>query len=134
MISPQLRALGPTIRILAVYLDAIAAYGDNCPEVEARLESAILAESGRGRTLSWAEQTMTELGWRSPEDILNRAGIPEKHHRVIELACWGDPTKHKGRMFTIREIAHMTNHPERTVKLWLSVDMPKLRKLNEVAA
>lgn len=129
MISPQLRALGPMIRILAVYLDAVAAYGDHCPAVDARLESAFLAESGHGRTLSWAQQTMAEYGWNSPEDIMNRAGIPEKHHRVIELACWGDPSKHKQRMFTTREIAHMTGHPERTVRLWLSADMPKLRDL-----
>lgn len=133
MNSPQLRAIGPVIRILAVYIDAIAAYGDHCPAVDGRIESAILAESGRGKTLSWAEQTMAERGWRTPEEIFNAAGIPDKHRRVIELACWGDPTKHKGRMFTTREIASMTGHPERTVMRWLSEDMPRLRLLGEVA-
>ena len=133
MNSPQLRAVGPVIRILAVYIDAIAAYGDECPAVDARVETAILIESGRGRTLSWAEQTMFERGWRSPEQIMNAAGIPEKHHRVIELACWGDPEKHKQRMFTVREIADLTGHPQRTVMRWLAEDMPRLRALGEVA-
>lgn len=133
MISEQLRGAGPFIRVLAVYLDAIAAYGDHCAAVDARLETAILIESGHGKTQSWAEQTMAVYGWNSPEAIMNAAGIPEKHHRVIELACWGDPEKPKHRMFTVREIADLTGHPQRTVMRWLSEDMPRLRLLGEVA-
>lgn len=131
MNSPQLRALGPEIRILAVFVDAVAAYGHYCEAVQARVETAMLTEarSGDGWQVTSAERMMGERGWRSADDIFNEADIPEKHRRVVELALWGDPTKHKGRMFTTREIANMTGHPERTVRLWLASDIPKLETL-----
>lgn len=132
MQSPQLRALGPTVRLLAVFIDGVAAYGAYCPQVEARIESARLVESGRGITLSRSERTMSELGWRSAADIFDRAGIPEKHREVVSWALWGDPEKPRGKYFTIREISKMTNHPPRTVWRWLADDMPKLRRLAEV--
>jgi DNA-directed RNA polymerase specialized sigma24 family protein len=130
-LSPQLRAIGPDIRVLAVLIDAIAAYGRYCEQVQARIDTAWLTESrsGVGWQVTPAERMMAERGWHSAEDIFNEAGIPDKHRRVVELALWGDPTKHKGRMFTTREIAEMTGHPERTCKLWLSMDMPRLRTL-----
>ena len=100
------------------------------------VKSAFLAElrSGDGWQVTSAERMMGERGWRSADDIFNEADIPEKHRRVIELALWGDPTKHKGRMFTTREIAEMTNHPKRTVELWLHEDMPRLHALALSAA
>lgn len=133
-LSPQLRALGPHIRILAVYIDAIATYGHYCAQVQARLDTAWLNEvrSGDGWQVTSTERIMGERGWHSADDIFNEADIPEKHRRVVELALWGDPTKHKGRMFTTREIAEMTNHPKRTVELWLHEDMPRLRALAEI--
>lgn len=134
MNSPQLRALGPQIRILAVYIDAIAAYGRYCEQVQARLDTAWLSESrsGDGWQVTATERRMSERGWRSADDIFDEAGIPDKHRRVIELALWGDPKKHKGRMFNTRELAEMTGHPTRTVELWLHDDMPKLRRLAEI--
>ena len=131
MISPQLRALGAEIRVLAVFVDAVAAYGRYCEQVQARLDTAWLCEarSGDGWQITSTERMMGERGWRSADDIFDRAGVPEKHRRVVELALWGNPRKHKGREFTTREIAEMTGHPERTVKLWLSTDMPKLELL-----
>jgi hypothetical protein len=129
--SPQLRALSPELRVLAVYIDAIAAYGHDCPQVWARVDTAWLCEarSGDGWQVSPGEKIMTSRGWRSADDIFNEAGVPEKHRRVVELALWGNPQKHKGREFTIREIAEMTGHPWRTVQNWLSEDMPRLARL-----
>lgn len=131
-LSPQLRALGAEIRVLAVFVDAVAAYGWYCEQVQARLDTAWLneARSGDGWQVTSTERMMGERGWRSADDIFNEADIPEKHRRVIELALWGDPTKHKGRYFSTREIAEITGHPERTVKLWLHLDVPKLRRLS----
>ena len=131
MTSPQLRAIGAEIRVLAVLIDAVAAYGVYNEAVQARIDTAWLCESrsGAGWQVTPAERMMAERGWRSAEDIFNEAGIPDKHRRVVELALWGNPKKHKGREFTIREIAQYTGHPSRTVDNWLSEDMPRLRAL-----
>jgi hypothetical protein len=130
-LSPQLRALSPELRVLAAYIDAYIAYGRNCPQVEAVVETAWLneARSGDGWQVTPGERIMTSRGWRSADDIFNEAGVPEKHRRVVELALWGNPQKHKGREFTISEIAEMTGHPWRTVQNWLREDMPRLEHL-----
>jgi len=120
-----------------VFLDAIAAYGHYCEQVQARVDTAMLAEreDGDGWNLTKAQRLLKKRGWNNAEGIYDAAGIPEKHRRVLDLAVWGDPGKHKGRMFTTREIAELTGHPERTVMRWLSDDMPRLRRLadSEVA-
>jgi hypothetical protein len=129
--SPQLRALGPHIRVLAVFLDGIAAYGRYCEAVQARVDTAWLneARSGDGWQVTPGERVMAERGWRTAEDIFNEAGIPEKHRRVVEYALIGRPKGGGRGMFTHREIAKMTGHPLRAVRDWLDTDMPRLERL-----
>jgi len=141
-VSPQLRALGPDIRLLAVFIDAIAAYGRYCTQVQGRVDSAVLteAEDGEGWHEDHAQRTLTEYGWRDANGIYNAAGIPEKHRPVIDLALYGDPRQRgRGRRredleggFSDKEIARLTGHPERTVRLWLHDDLPKLLRLGEL--
>jgi hypothetical protein len=137
-ISPQLRALGADIRLLAVYLDAIAAYGFYCSQVQGRVDTALLTEQADGE--GWNEdpnsRVMASRGWRDADGIYDAAGIPEKHRRVMDLVLFSDLTQSddpSGRRkggFSNAEIAHITGHPERTVKLWIHNDIPKLRRLN----
>ena len=112
-LSPQLRALGPDIRLLAVFLDAIAAYGHYCVEVQGRVDTAMLAEreDGEGWNLTKTQALLERRGWRNADGIYDAAGIPEKHRRVLDLALWGNPRKHKAREFTKREISDLTGHP-----------------------
>jgi hypothetical protein len=141
-VSPQLRALGPDIRLLAVFIDAVAAYGEYCPQVQARVDSAMLAEraDGEGWHEDAAQRTLRARGWRDADGIYNAAGIPEKHRPVIDLALYGDPRR-RGRGhrredleggFSDSEIARLTGHPERTVRLWLHDDLPRLLDLGEL--
>lgn len=139
--SPQLRALGPEIRLLAVFIDAIAAYGHYCTQVQARVDTAILAEreDGEGWNETWTKRTLKKRGWRDADAIYNAAGIPEKHRPVINLALYGDPDKRRrGHRredleggFSNAEIARLTRHPERTVRLWIHNDLPRLFDLDD---
>lgn len=141
-VSPQLRELGPDIRLLAVLIDAMAAYGQYCPQVQARVDSAMLAEreDGEGWHEDHAQRTLKEHGWRDADGIYNAAGIPEKHRPVIDLALYGDPRKRgigKRREdleggFSDKEIARLTGRDERTVRLWLHDDLPKLLELADL--
>ncbi len=132
MISPQLRALGFEIRLLAVFLDAIAAYGRYCIEVQGRVDTAVLVE---GREEGWNEdraaRLMAERGWKGAEGIYDAAQIPEKHRRVMDLSLWRDhrPGKKRSGYFTVKEISDLTGHPIRTVELWLHDDRLKLDRL-----
>jgi hypothetical protein len=140
-ISPQLRALGPDMRLLAVFIDAVAAYGEYCPQVQARVDSAMLAEraDGEGWHEDAAQRTLRARGWKDADAIYNAAGIPEKHRPVIDLALYGNPAR-RGRGhrredeeggFSDAEIARLTGHPTRTVQLWLHDDLPKLFSLDD---
>lgn len=122
-ISPQLRALGPDIRVLAVFVDAIAAFGGYCEQVQARIDTAWLieAESGEGWTSTPAERLMQRRGWKSTKDIYESADIKPNHWPVLELHTRGYDT---------REIANHTGLPLKTVWQWLDRDLIRLRNLD----
>jgi hypothetical protein len=136
-VSPQLRALGPDVRVLAVVIDVLISTGcETFKEAwEHRLvQTAILCESDsrEGWNEDHAARLLESRGWHNADGIYNAAGIPEKHRRVIDLALWqGDQPDQKRRgYFSLQEIADLTGHPLRTVQLWLHDDMPKLRRLD----
>jgi DNA mismatch repair protein MutH len=131
--SPQLRALGVEIRLLAVLIDAIAAFGKYNEAVQARLDTALLTEKrGEGWNEDHASRVMAARGWKDAEGIYDAAQIPEKHRRVIDLALWqaGEPDTNRKGYFSLREIADLTGHPLRTVQLWVHDDIPKLKRLD----
>lgn len=136
MISPQLRALGPEARILSALIDAFIAgciYVDEAWD-HRLVKTAIIVESGKseGWNEDRATRVMASRGWKGAEGIYDAAGIPDKHRRVIDLALWqaGSPDKNRKGYFTLQQIADMTGHPLRTVKLWIHDDLPKLARLD----
>lgn len=82
--SPQLRALGPEIRLLAEFLDAIAAYGRYCLEVQARVDTAALAYSDKaeGWNHDAAVRQLKEWGAKDQYGIYAAAGLSERQAEV----------------------------------------------------
>lgn len=115
-VSPQLRALGPEIRILAAFIDAWADHN------WAIWETALLTESkSEGWNFSKTERLLQRRGWRSVEDIYEAAGIQPNHWIVLDLDTRG---------YEERDICRHTGHDRKTVYQWLERDRAKLRRLD----
>jgi DNA-directed RNA polymerase specialized sigma24 family protein len=112
-VSPQLRALGPDIRLLAVFIDAIAAYGEDCPQVQARVDSAMLAEreEGDGWREGDAARTMRQWGARDQHGIYAAAGLNKTETEVAFM--------HYDRQLEPVEIARLLKRDPATVRTQL---------------
>lgn len=123
-VSPQLRALGPDIKLLAVFIDAIAAYGEYCPQVQARVDSAILADraEGEGWREDHAARTMRQWGASDQQGIYRAAGLTEKQIEIAKL--------HYDRQMGPAEIALLLGRPAVTVRVQLFRLNERLRMLN----
>ena len=121
--SPQLRALGSDIRILAVFLDAIMAYGWYCIEVQGRVDTALLAEGNEaeGWNLDSAERTMRGWGARDQYGIYSAAGLTRRQAEVAYL--------HFDRQLDSPEIGELIGCDAITARVHLHNARERLRRL-----
>lgn len=120
-VSPQLRALGPTIRLLAVFIDAWADHNWGL------FETALLVEGDR------------EEGWN--EDVTARQlrewGVKDQHGLYL-LAGLTKAETDVALMFYDRrlepiEISRYLNRPATTVRVQLHRAQERLRRLAQAA-
>ena len=121
--NPQLRALSPEIRLLAEFIDAIAAYGRYCLEVQARVDTAALAYSDKaeGWNLGTAERQMRQWGARDQYGIYSAAGLTERQQEVAFLFF--------DRQLEPKEIANLLKIDAVTVRVHLHKAEERLRRL-----
>ena len=131
-VSPQLRALGPGIRILNALIDALilGAELENMWD-HPLVKTAILVESGN-RESGWnedlASRTMKQWGAKDQYGIYATAGLSDKEREVAFL--------HFDRQLDSREIGRYLNRSAVTVRVQLHKIREKLERLSiwEVAA
>ena len=122
-VSPQLRALGPSIRTLAVFLDAIAAYGWYCAQVQARVDTALIVEGDR------------ESGWNDDHAarVLRAWGVVDQHGVYLLAGLTKAETEvaflRYDRQLDTVEIARLLNRPAATVRVQLYRAHERLRRL-----
>ena len=116
-LSPQLRALGPTIRLLWYFIDAWADHNWGT------FETALLAESDNeeGWNLDSAERQMREWGARDQYGIYNAAGLTERQAEVAFLFF--------DRQLEPKEIAGYLGIDAVTVRVHLHKVEERLRRL-----
>jgi hypothetical protein len=121
--SPQLRALGPEIRVLAVFLDAIAAYGGYCAEVQGRVDTAVLCESDdhEGWHLNAAERSMAQWGAKDQYGVYQAAGLTKAEAEVCFL--------HYDRCLDNVEIGRLLGRNALTVGVQLHKARERLKRL-----
>ena len=123
--SPQLRALGPDVRILAALLDAFIA---GCEYIEDAwnhrlVRTAILAESGRREGFNEDQTTRTMRLWGAKDQhgIYNAAGLTKAEAEVAFL--------HFDRQLESQEIGKLLNRSAVTVRVQLHKAGERLRRL-----
>ena len=122
-LSPQLKALGPDIRLLAVFMDAIAAYGWYCEAVQARVDTAVLIEREEGEDWrgSHADQRLKQWGVVDQHGVYLLAGLTKAESEVAYL--------HFDRRLESAEIGRLLNRSAVTVRVQLHKAKERLRTL-----
>ena len=124
MISPQLRALSPEIRLLAEFLDAIAAYGRYCLEVQARVDTAALsysADKGEGWNQAEPQRQMARWGAKDQHGIYAAAGLTKRQQEVAFMFY--------DRQLEPSEIGKYLRLDPHTVRVHLQAAEERLRRL-----
>jgi DNA-directed RNA polymerase specialized sigma24 family protein len=122
LISPQLRALGTEIRLLAVFLDAISAYGRYCVEVQGRVDTALLTEEhGEGWHGDHAVRTLREWGVVDQHGVYLVAGLTKRQTEVAFM--------YYDRQLEPVEIAKYLRLDPHTVRVHLQAAEERLRRL-----
>jgi hypothetical protein len=121
-VSPQLRALGTEIRLLAILIDAVAAYGWYCDAVQARLDTALLTEKrGEGWNEDHAGRRLREWGVVDQHGVYLLAGLTKAEQEVAFL--------HYDRQLDSQEIGKLLVRPATTVRVQLHRAQERLRRL-----
>jgi DNA-directed RNA polymerase specialized sigma24 family protein len=120
--SPHL-ALGRDVRLLVVFLDAIAAYERYGEQVQARVDTAMLVEreEGEGWRGSHAEQRLAEWGVVDQHGVYLLAGLTKRQKEVAEL--------YYDRQMEPVEIAKLLKCDAHTVRVHLQAIRERLAKL-----
>lgn len=122
-VSVQLRALGAEIRLLAVFLDAIAAYGRYCIEVQGRVDTAILVEKrGEGLNEDHAGKRLREWGVTDQHGVYLLAGLTKRQTEVAFMFY--------DRQLEPSEIGKYLRLDAHTVRVHLQAADERLRRLS----
>jgi DNA-directed RNA polymerase specialized sigma24 family protein len=111
---------------LAVYLDAIAAYGFYCSQVQGRVDTAMLVELEDGEQEGWrgdhASRTLREnWGVVDQEGVYLVAGLTKAEREVAFL--------HYDRQLDSGEIGRLLNRSAITVRVQLHKAEERLQRL-----
>jgi DNA-binding NarL/FixJ family response regulator len=121
-VSPQLRALGTEIRLLAILIDAVAAYGWYCDAVQARLDTALLTEKrGEGWNEDHAGRRLREWGVVDQHGVYMVAGLTKRQTEVAFMFY--------DRQLEPVEIAKYLKLDPHTVRVHLQAADERLRRL-----
>jgi DNA-binding CsgD family transcriptional regulator len=122
VMSPQLRALGSEIRVLAQFLDAIAAYGKYCIEVQGRVDTAWLTEKrGEGWNEDHANKRLREWGVTDQHGVYLLAGLTKRQTEVAFM--------YYDRQLEPSEISKYLRIDAHTVRVHLQAVDERLRRL-----
>lgn len=116
-LSPQLRALGPTIRLLAVFIDAWADWNWGA------FETALLIEGDReeGWNEDHAARTLRGWGVKDQHGVYLLAGLTKAEAEVAFMIY--------DRQLEPIEVAKYLNRPATTVRVQLHRAQERLRRL-----
>lgn len=129
MMSPQLRALGPDVRILCAFIDALilgcASFDEAWDHPLVKTQRLIETGSREGWNEDHAVRTMRQWGARDQYGIYAAAGLTKAEQEVAFLFY--------DRQLEPVEIANLLRRPSTTVRVQLFRGRERLRRLATAA-